>query len=132
MSAVLTLALSGCSRFFESAGHQVFLKTEVTFIDDAQMPTVGAVVYVIESIGTMHPITEILHTNERGRILLKGHYCLPIIVATKGGNIAIQQEALTSSYRVVVDRRDPSTLEKLFGKPEEKYMNYSRIHRDCG
>tara|TARA_R110000868_G_scaffold13223_9_gene62106 strand:- start:5 stop:403 length:399 start_codon:yes stop_codon:yes gene_type:complete len=132
MSAVLTLALSGCSRFFEAAGHQVFLATEVSFMDADQKPIVDAVVYVVESIGTMHPITEVLHTNERGRILLKGPYCLPIIVATKGGNIAIQQEALTSSYRAVVERDDPTTLEQLFGQPEDKYMNYSRIHTGCG
>jgi hypothetical protein len=80
----------------------------------------------------MHPVTEVLKTDMRGHVLLKGYYCLPAVVATQGGTIVIQRETLASSYRVTVKDGAQPSLDQLAGKPESKFLGYSHTHTDCG
>lgn len=97
ISSLLMLALACCSQFFERGGTRTPLMADIEFVSADLTPVVDASVYVVETIGTMHPVTEVLKTDARGHVLLKGHYCLPVIVATTGGAITVHSETIASS-----------------------------------
>jgi len=136
LAAVLLLGAAGCSRIlsriFEAVrGERTYVRAEIAFVAPDGTPIVDAPVYVVEQIGTMRPITEVLKTDAHGHILLDGYYCLPAEVATQGGNFVIQPPATAASYRIGVAADGPS-LEQLFGRPDSRFLGYSRKHSDCG
>jgi hypothetical protein len=132
VSGFLMLALACCSQMFEGAGTRTLLAVDVEFVGTDEAPVANAPVYVVETIGTMHPVTEVLKTDTHGYVLLKGYYCLPTVVATHGGTVVIQHETLASSYRVMVKGGTQPSLDQLAGKPESEFLGYSRKHIDCG
>jgi len=131
-AGLLGLTLACCSQIFEGGGARTFLATDVEFASADEAPVAGAPVYVVETIGTMHPVTEVLKTDTRGHVLLKGYLCLPAIVATRGGMAVIHRENLASSYRVTIKGGNQPSLDQLVGRPEGKYLGYSETHTDCG
>ncbi len=132
ISSLLMLALACCSQFFEGGGNRTALTVDITFVNTDQTPVADAPVYVVETVGTMHVVTEVLKTDARGRVLLKGNYCLPAVVAARGGSVAVQLETLAPSYQVTVKSGDQLPLDQLAGKPHSKFLGYSRTHKDCG
>src|SRR5581483_3194907 len=101
LSSLLMLALACCSQFFEAGGNRTALTADIAFVSADQTPVVDAPVYVVETIGTMHVVTEVLKTDTRGHVLLKGNYCLPAVVAARGGSVVVQRETLAPSYQVI-------------------------------
>ena len=132
ISGFFILALTCCSHFFEGGGTRTALTADVAFVSADHTPVVDASVYVVETVGTLHVVTEVLKTNTHGHVLLKGNYCLPAIVATRGGSVVVQRETLAPFYEVIVKRDDQPPLDLLAGKPDSKFLNYSRTHKGCG
>lgn len=132
MSSLLMLGITCCSQFFEAGGNKVSVMADIAFMSAEQTPVADTPVYVIETIGTMHVVTEVRKTDARGHLLLKGSYCLPAVVATRGGSVVVKHETLASSYQVTVKGGDQPSLDELAGKPDSKFLDYSRKHKDCG
>jgi hypothetical protein len=132
ISSILVLTLACCSHFFEAGGSRTSLEADILFVSTDQNPMVDAEVYVVETVGTMNVVSEILKTDARGHIVLKGDYCLPAVVAVRGGNVVVQRETLARTYRVVVKGGDQPPLDRLAGKPQTRYLHYSRMHKSCG
>ena len=128
---LLTLTLTCCSQFFEAGGNRTSLTADIAFASVDQNPVVNAPVYIVETIGTMRVVTEVLKTDEHGHIFLKGTYCLPALIATRGGSIVLEPGKLALSYQVTIKDRD-QPLDQLAGKPDGKFLGYSRTHTDCG
>jgi hypothetical protein len=126
-----TLVLPGCEYFFEAGGDRALINSEVLFVREDGTAVAGATVYLVERVGTMHPITETLTTDPAGRVFVKGYHCLPMYVAMDGGAVVIGPPDRSPSYRVVV-RSDQASVERMFGRAEEKFRDYSRTHTDCG
>jgi hypothetical protein len=132
ISGIFMLTLTCCSRYFEAGGSRTALEADIAFVSADQTSIADALVYVVETIGTMHVVTEVFKTDARGHILLKGSYCLPTIVAVRGGSVVVQRETLVPSYQVIVKGGDQPSPDRLAGKPDSKFLGYSRTHKDCG
>lgn len=130
--SLLTLVLSGCNQYFEAGGDKASLSVDIAFVGADHIPVPDDPVYIVETIGTMHVVTEVLQTDPRGHIHLNGNRCLPAIVAVRGGSVVVQQETLAPSYQVTVKGGDQPPLDQLAGKPDSRFLNYSRTHKDCG
>ena len=126
------LALAGCFPILEAGGQRTALAVDVRFVRADQTPVVDAPVYIAERIGSGEIVTEVLKTDAHGQVFLRGSFCLPAFVAARGGGVAVQQETLVPAYQVTVKEGNQPSLDHLFGKPDSKYLGYSRTHTDCG
>ena len=131
IGALLLLAVTCCGQLFEAGGDRATLTADIEFVS-GEAPVVDAPVYIVETVGTMHVITEVLKTDAHGHVLLKGNHCLPALVAARGGSVVVQRETLAPFYQVTVKGGDQPPLDQVFGKPDSKFLNYSRTHQDCG
>jgi hypothetical protein len=132
LGGLLILALAGCSQYFEAGGSKASLSVDIEFVDADRNPIPNAPVYVVETVGTMHVVTEVLQTDAHGHIQLNGNRCLPAIVAVRGGSVVVQRETLAPFYQMTVKGGDQPPLDQLAGKPDGRFLNYSRTHTDCG
>jgi hypothetical protein len=132
IAGLLALILASCSQFFEAGGSRISLDADVIFVRPDLSPVAGVPVYVIETIGTTHPVTEVLRTDALGHVRLQGDYCLPVIVATQGGSVVIQRHSIVPAYRVTIKMVGQPPLDQLAGKPDAEFIRRSRIHIDCG
>jgi hypothetical protein len=74
----------------------------------------------------------VLKTDEHGRVLLEGAYCLPAVIAAREGQVVIEPWKLAPSYQVTIKDGDQPPPDQFAGKPDSKYLGYSRTHTDCG
>lgn len=126
------LALTGCAQFYEPGGSRTAVVTDIEFVNADQTPVVDAPVYVTEQVGNNQVVTEVLKTDARGRVSLNGYYCSPMYVLIRGGSVVVQRETLAPFYRVTVKGGDQPPPDAFAGKPDSKYLEYSRGHTDCG
>ncbi|MGH6751126.1 hypothetical protein [Hypericibacter sp.] len=132
ISGLLMLALTSCDRILEAGGSRTAVAADIEFLNADQTPVIDAPVYVTEHIGTNQLVTEVLKTDTRGRVSLKGDYCSPIVVYIRGGGVVVQRETLAPFYRVTVKGGDQPPPDAFAGKPKAEYLGYSRTHTDCG
>jgi len=125
---LLTLALTCCT----PEGERTSVTAAIAFVSVDQTPVVNAPVYVAETLGTGIVATEVLKTDEHGRVLLKGTYCLLAFITTRGGQVVIESWKLAPSYQVTIKDEAQRPPDHFAGKPDSKYLDYSRTHTDCG
>lgn len=116
------------SSIFEAGGEKVSLATDIQFTTDSGTASANETVYVVETYGTSHPVTAVLKTDVQGRVSLRGTYCLPAIIAVRGGGVTLQKSTLKPSYSVTVRTGAALSLEKSYGSPRSGF--YGRA--DCG
>jgi hypothetical protein len=83
---LLTLALTCCT-YLEAGGERTSLTAAIAFVRVDKTPVATAPVYVVETVGTMNVVTEVLTTDEHGRVFLEGAYCLPAVILARGGGV---------------------------------------------
>src|SRR5687767_14642965 len=93
---LLTLALTCCA----PGGERTSLRAVIAFVNADKTPVVNAPVYVVEIVRTRAVVTEVLKTDEHGRVFLEGAYCLPAVILTRGGDVVIEPWKLAPSYQV--------------------------------
>jgi hypothetical protein len=125
---LLTLALTCCS----PEGERTSLRAVIAFVSADKTPVVNAPVYVVELVSYRHVVTEVLKTDEHRRVFLEGAYCLPAVILARGGQVVIGPWKQAPSYQVTIKDGDQPPLDQYAGKPDSKYLGYSRTHADCG
>jgi hypothetical protein len=125
---LLTLVLTCCA----PGGERISLRAAIAFVNADKTPVVNAPVYVVEIVRTRAVVTEVLKTDEHGRVFLEGAYCLPAVIAARGGQVVIEPWKLAPSYQVTIKDGDQPPPDQFAGKPDSKYLGYSRTHTDCG
>jgi hypothetical protein len=76
-------------------------------------------------------VTDVLTTDEHGRVFLEGAYCLPAFITARGGQVVIDRFNLAPSYEVTIKDGDQRSLDDFAGKPDSEYLGYPRTHGDC-
>ena len=105
-------------------GVRHFLTADVYVIRPDGLPAANEEIFLAESIGGVGPIlSERMKTDEKGKINLRGYYCMPMVVATNGGYISIDVAYISEKY-TVQQRQDGVPIAKAFGKPDEELLRH--------
>lgn len=128
----LSAFLSACVYLEEKGGELAHLNVEIIFEDKHGAPVSNEPAYLAERIGSSIIVTEIRNTDTEGHLRIEGLRCLSLIVAVKGGSVAIETPTLKDEYLVVVQREGSPSLSQLLGKPNSRYKDYAFRKQSCG
>ena len=105
----------------EVPGVRHFVKANVTILTADGLPSANEQLFLAEQIGGTPILSERMVSDKDGQIHLNGYYCLPMVVATNGGYIAIREWDAGNEY-TVRKKRDGVTIAKAFGAPDETLL----------